>query len=144
MSLGSTLSVGVRLTNHRSEGDVMGVRMMLEVQGPAGRYRLGEVIHGVKQASAEGEGDEKEGGKSDGQDTSQKQPLEGPAEPGVRRFPELAPGNSVELDISAEMKEMGLQVLICSVAWETMDGRRTFQRFFKFNVGVTPLFACCQ
>jgi hypothetical protein len=45
------------------------------------------------------------------------------------------PGESVSLDVSAEMKEVGLQILICSVAWETLDGRRTFQRFFKFNVG---------
>ena len=110
MSLGSTFSSHVRLVNTRADGgEVLGVKMMLEFQGPGGRYRLGEAIHGDESASvASGE------------------------------LPALRKGGGVELEVEAEMKELGLHVLICSVAWETLDGRKTFQRFFKFNVGRTP------
>lgn len=87
----------------------MGVRMMCEVQSPNGRYRLGEVVHGQKSPDEEVEGS-----------------------PEV--LPELGVGESVKLDVEGEMKELGLHVIIVSVAWETLDGRRTFQRFFKYNV----------
>lgn len=92
----------------------MGVRMMCEVQSPNGRYRLGEVIHGHKDC-------------------------EEPSEPLTDALSELAPGESVKLDVEGEMKELGLHVIIVSVAWETLDGRRTLQRFFKFNVDLVPL-----
>lgn len=93
----------------------MGVRMMCEIQSPSGRYRLGEVIHGHEE----------------GQD-----PLDDTQEAVV--LPELEPGKSVRLDVEGEMKELGLHMIIVSVAWETLDGRRTFQRFFKYNVSSSP------
>ena len=92
--------------------------MMIEIQGPGGRYRLGEVIHGGA--------------------TSAKEKTETPetevAEKGEALPPALLKGEFAELEVGNEMKELGIHVLICSVAWETSDGRRTFQRFLKFNV----------
>ncbi|BEI99704.1 hypothetical protein CcaverHIS631_0407470 [Cutaneotrichosporon cavernicola] len=69
--------------------------MMLEVQSPTARTRLGEAVHG---------------GREDGTDP--------------------ATAESRGHDIA----ELGAHILIASVAWETEDGRRTFQRFLKFNV----------
>lgn len=88
--------------------------MMVEVQSASGRARLGEAIHG--QIS----------------DTSSEQPLQEGQE---SQLPELKFGEMVELGVESEMKDLGLGVVIVSVAWETLDGRKTFQRFFKFNVG---------
>jgi len=82
--------------------------MMCEIQSPNGRYRLGEVVHGAE---------EDENGEF----------IEPPT------LPELAVGDSVRLDVEGEVKDLGL--VIVSVAWETEDGRRTMQRFFKYNVG---------
>lgn len=98
---------------------------MCEVQGPGGRYRLGEVVHGQNplKVGVEAEGKEEEspkGGEKGG---------------GEEDVSELESGEYVELDVESEMKDAGLNVLIVSVAWETMEGRRTFQRFMKFNVG---------
>jgi hypothetical protein len=102
MSLGETISTHVILANTSKE-PVPGVKMMIEVQGPNGRYRLGELAHdGVKEGDPE---------------------------------PDLEVGGEVGLEVGSEMKDVGLNVLICSVAWETPGGRKTFQRFLKFNVG---------
>ncbi|KAI9639622.1 uncharacterized protein MKK02DRAFT_39946 [Dioszegia hungarica] len=124
---------------------VRGVKMMLEVQGPGGRWRLGEVVHGEEAVP---EGDEalavegKEEEKETGEGKIEAEGAGDSAETAVpdenTKMPNLSPGEFVEMDVQAEMKELGLQVLICSVAWETPNGRRTFQRFFKFNV-VAPL-----
>lgn len=81
--------------------------MMLEVQGPNGRYRLGEIVH------------------TNDDDTK-------PTEEGQE--PEMDVGGYVDMDVGGEMKDVGVNLLICSVAWETDGGRKTFQRFFKFNV----------
>lgn len=77
---------------------------MIECQGPSGRYRMGEVVHDDVKEREEG------------------------AEP------EMEVGGAVEMDVGSEMKDVGVNLLICSVAWETDSGRRTFQRFFKFEV----------
>jgi hypothetical protein len=106
------LTLDLRNTKQDGTG-VTGVRMMCEVQSPAGRYRLGEAIHGQSN-NPDGEG----GGEKE--------------EAGV--IPDLESGKSLVLDVDSELKELGLHVLIVSVAWETVDGRRTFQRFFKFTV----------
>ena len=109
ISLGGSLSAHLRLSNTRQDAQpVLGVKMMVEIQGPSGRFRLGEVIH-----------------QSD--DPFEEQGVPPPS-------PALASGQVVELEVEDEMKELGLHVLICSVAWETLDGRRTFQRFLKYNV----------
>ncbi|OXC66030.1 hypothetical protein AYX13_05076 [Cryptococcus neoformans] len=116
--LGSKLDLRVGLENvHRQRYGVHGVRMMVEVQSASGRARLGEAIHG--QIS----------------DTSSEQPLQEGQE---SQLPELKFGEMVELGVESEMKDLGLGVVIVSVAWETLDGRKTFQRFFKFNI-ITPL-----
>lgn len=88
--------------------------MMVEIQGPTGRYRLGEIVHGDKGEKARDEGGE---------------------------LPALANREGVDMEVDSEMKELGLHVLICSIAWETLDGRRTFQRFLKFNVRFTQLLS---
>ncbi|WVQ82182.1 hypothetical protein IAT38_004310 [Cryptococcus sp. DSM 104549] len=121
VSLGTSLQLRLALENtHVQRHAVLGVKMMVEVQGPGGRYRLGEVIHqNTKSAGADGEAGNGDGGEGE-------------------ELPELGYGESVGLEVEAEMKDLGLNVVICSVAWETLDGRRTFQRFFKFNV-TTPL-----
>ncbi|KAK8864218.1 hypothetical protein IAR55_001464 [Kwoniella newhampshirensis] len=128
LSLGSTLSLKVGLENtHPRKHGVLGVKMMIEVQGPGGRYRLGEVVHQTnidveaKSPDRTGAGD----------------PLKeavGAGEEGTPPLPELKPGEMVEIQVESEMKDLGLNVIICSVAWETLDGRRTFQRFLRFNV----------
>jgi hypothetical protein len=114
---------------------VKGVKMMLEVQGPGGRWRLGEIIHG-EEGKVEGQ-DEQDGSESatvkEEKGDEEVDQEEGKEEE-VKKVSILPPGEFVEMDVSAEMKELGLQVLICSVAWETESGRKTFQRFFKFNV----------
>jgi len=99
---------------------VLGTKMMVEIQGPTGRYRLGEVVHSNKPA-IEMEGDETE--KAEGGDEAK-----------VEELPVLKGREIVDLEVESEMKELGLHVLICSVAWETVEGRRTFQRFHRFNV----------
>lgn len=99
MSLGETIKTHVILAN-TSQAPVRGVKMMIEVQGPNGRYKLGEIV--------EGEGEEAD----------------------------LQVDKEVGLDVASEMKDVGLNVLICSVAWETDGGRKTFQRFLKFNVSL--------
>lgn len=98
---------------------------MAEIQSPSSRYRLGEVVHGENE---EGQV------KSEGLDVGD----EDVTLPEEEKLAMLGHGDAVELDVRTEMKEMGLHILICSVAWETVDGRRTFQRFFKFNVGILP------
>ena len=90
--------------------------MMCEVQSPNGRYRLGEVVHGAE---------EDENGEI--------------VEPAT--MPELAMAESVRLDVEGEVKDLGLGVIIVSVAWETDDGRRTMQRFLKYNVSVVGLLS---
>lgn len=110
MSLGETFKVHVRLSN-TSQAPVLGVKMMIECQGPNGRYRLGEVVHDDGGGEERGEGEE----------------------------PQLEAGDGVEMDVGSEMKDVGVNLLICSVAWETESGRRTFQRFFKFEVGPASL-----
>ena len=110
MSLGETIKTHVILSN-TSPQPVIGVKMMIEVQGPNGRYRLGELSN--RQVSSSGmdvDGEDEEG------------------------EPELAVDGEVGLDVDSEMKDVGLNILIVSVAWETAEGRKTFQRFLKFNV----------
>jgi hypothetical protein len=110
MSLGETIKTHVILSNTSSE-PVVGVKMMIEVQGPNGRYRLGELAN--RQVSSSGmdvDGEEEQG------------------------EPELEVDGEVGLDVDSEMKDVGLNILIISVAWETPEGRKTFQRFLKFNV----------
>lgn len=88
--------------------------MMLEVQSPSARTRLGEAVHG--------------GGRAEGTDpaTLEERPWD--------VLPRLRPGEGVELDVAHDVVELGAHILIISVAWETEEGRRTFQRFLKFNV----------
>lgn len=114
-SLGETLRARVRLHNVTT-GPVYGVKMMMEVQSPGGRMRLGEVVHG--------------GARPEGMDPSQAETR------AWNELPILAPGEGVELAGEHELAELGMHILICSVAWETESGRRTFQRFLKFNVSV--------
>ncbi len=87
--------------------------MMLEVQSPNARTRLGEAVHG---------------GRAEGTDpaTAENRPWE--------ELPRLKAGEGVDLDVEHDVVELGAHILIASVAWETEDGRRTFQRFLKFNV----------
>ncbi|KAK4684388.1 trafficking protein particle complex subunit 13, partial [Tremellales sp. Uapishka_1] len=106
MSLGETISARVELTSILSTS-TKGVRMMTELQSPSARIRLGEVIHGSS---------------NQGEDTE-------------AAMPELQSGEKVDLAVETEIKELGMHVMICSVAWETLEGRKTFQRFFKFIVG---------
>ena len=94
---------------------------MCEVQGPGGRYRLGEIVHGQKAEDKD-------------QDTGVGENGSG----GVATLPELPEGECIEMDVEGDIKEVGLHIIIVSVAWETLEGRRTFQRFFKFNVS-SPL-----
>jgi hypothetical protein len=106
--------------------------MMCEIQGPGGRYKLGEVIHGeMGTVIGEDEGKEQVGDVGEG---------------GELALSTLAFGEKVSLDVESEMKELGLCVVICSVAWETDEGRRTFQRFFKYNVCPfeSPFFTACS
>lgn len=116
-SLGETLRACVRLRN-TSQGAVHGVKMMLEVQSPGGRVRLGEVVHG--------------GARPEGMDPSVAETR------AWDELPALAPGGAVDLGGAHELTELGLHILICSVAWETEHGRRTFQRFLKFTVSAGP------
>jgi hypothetical protein len=113
MSLGETIKTHVILTNISSE-PVIGVKMMIEVQGPNGRYRLGELSK--RQISQSG------------------MDVDGPEE-GEGEL-ELQVDGEAGLDVESEMKDVGLNVLIVSVAWETMEGRKTFQRFLKINVSL--------
>ena len=99
LTLGSTLSAQLHLANI-SSSILAGVRMMAEVQGPSGRYRLGEAVHDDTPEGSEG----------------------------------LKADEGVELRVESEMKELGGSMLVISVAWETPEGRRTFQRFMRFNV----------
>ncbi|WWC93980.1 hypothetical protein V866_000818 [Kwoniella sp. B9012] len=131
VSLGSTLDLNVSLENtNAGKADVLGVRMMLECQGPGGRFRLGEVIHsndddntkdGEQPSSSTSENIQ---GAQDGQEHE---------ELSILRY-----GEKVNLEIDNEIKDLGVNVLIVSVAWETLEGRKTFQRFLKFNV-IPPL-----
>lgn len=113
----------MRLHN-TSNAPVYGVKMMMEVQSPSGRVRLGEVVHG--------------GERPEGMDPSQAETR------AWNELPQLAPGEGVELKGEHELAELGLHILICSVAWETEGGRRTFQRFLKFTVSaVVSLLSIC-
>lgn len=142
-SLGSVLHLQLALENVSTE-DVRGVRMMVEVQGPGGRYRLGEVVHGnqdpVKPKSDTpdvGAGDKTPTGEESPADPADKDGGEEAGEQAWEDMPALEAGKAVDLDVETELKELGMQIIICSVAWELPEGRRTFQRFYKFNVG-TP------
>jgi hypothetical protein len=100
--------------------------MMCEIQSPGGRYRLGEAIHG-HTGGAEGAKEEKQ---------VKEETAEQEAE-----LSSLGYGEHVSLDVKSEMKEVGSCVVICSVAWETTEGRRTFQRFLKYNVSQSYLMS---
>jgi hypothetical protein len=97
------------------------------------------VLEGNEALAVEGKEEEKETGegKIEAEEAEDSAEIAVPDE--KKKMPILSPGEFVEMDVQAEMKELGLQVLICSVAWETPNGRRTFQRFFKFNVSATIL-----
>ena len=96
---------------------------MLEIQGPGGKQRLGEVIHSPSPPPS-GPSSAAEGGATDEKAEEEATPA----------APELAYGEQIELSAENEMKDLGQHILICSVAWETLDGRRTFQRFMRFTV----------
>ncbi|KAL1405415.1 hypothetical protein Q8F55_009046 [Vanrija albida] len=114
-SLGERLGALVRLTSAHPQGEpVRGVKMMLEVQSPSGRFRLGEVIH--------------EGSRAEGSEPAQAE------DRAYDELPRLEAGESVQIDAGHDIAELGSHILICSVAWETPEGRRTFQRFLKFTV----------
>ena len=139
-SLGANLAVVLELKNVSKVG-VLGVKMMCEVQSPGGRYRLGEVVHGQEEKDLVASEKEPAAAGEEAEDEQRKEEATSPDEAGPSQTalptavePELPPGDDVKLDVASEMKELGLHVLICSVAWETPDGRRTFQRFLKFNV----------
>lgn len=122
--------------------------MMCEIQGPGGRYRLGEVVHKDSKTASEATGDAAEGDEVIRQTRSNNE-TDSKARPSIDEMafadmPRLAAGGAVELDVQNEMKELGLQVLIVSVAWETEAGRRTFQRFFKFHVRIFPSPCACS
>jgi hypothetical protein len=113
MSLGESIKTHVILSNTSSQ-PVIGVKMMIEVQGPNGRYRLGELVNRPPVSSSGMDLDGEEEGES-----------------------VLEIDGEVGLDVDSEMKDVGLNILIISVAWETPEGRKTFQRFLKFNVSHT-------
>ncbi|KAL7421536.1 hypothetical protein Q5752_003305 [Cryptotrichosporon argae] len=117
--LGQTVSIHLRLSNSNAT-PVAGVKTMLELQSPGARTRLTEVIHGQSARD--------EGTAPDEQETR-----------AFDNLPRLEPGEGIDVLGEGEVKELGTWIGICSVAWETRDGRKTFQRFFKFNV--TPPFS---
>ncbi|WWD02772.1 hypothetical protein V865_000814 [Kwoniella europaea PYCC6329] len=131
VSLGSTLDLDVSLENTNvGKADVLGVRMMLECQGPGGRFRLGEVIHS-------NDNDKSKDGEQPSSSTSEN--IRGAQDKQEHEaLPILRYGEKVNLKIDNEIKDLGVNVLIVSVAWETLEGRKTFQRFLKFNV-IPPL-----
>jgi hypothetical protein len=112
MSLGESIKTHVILSNTSSQ-PVIGVKMMIEVQGPNGRYRLGELVNRPPVSSSGMDLDGEQEGES-----------------------VLEVDGEVGLDVDSEMKDVGLNILIISVAWETAEGRKTFQRFLKFNVSL--------
>ncbi|RXK38508.1 hypothetical protein M231_04274 [Tremella mesenterica] len=117
VSLGSPLSLGLQLRNsHVQKHDVLGVRMMVEIQSPSIKTRLGEIIH---QTSSPAD-------KSDSENVTESEEGTG--------FSVLRYDEAVILDSGCELKELGNHMIICSVAWETLDGRKTFQRFYRFTV----------
>lgn len=111
--LGERLRASIRLVNV-TDDEVRGVKMMVEVQSPSARTRLGEAVHG---------GPRPEGAEPA---TAEARPWD--------ELPRLPASEAVEIDVEHDVAEMGQHILICSVAWETPEGRRTFQRFLKFNV----------
>ncbi|WWD17484.1 hypothetical protein CI109_101925 [Kwoniella shandongensis] len=126
LSLGSNVSLRLGLENtHIRQHDVLGVKMMVEIQGPSGRYRLGEVVHSSSTSQPP---------PTDTRDDDDQAATTLATDAANETLPELKFGESVEIQVESEMKDLGLNVIICSVAWETLDGRRTFQRFLKFNV----------
>ncbi|WWC89524.1 uncharacterized protein L201_004448 [Kwoniella dendrophila CBS 6074] len=130
--LGSILSLDLSLENtNQSKNDILGVKMMIETQGPGGRFRLGEVVH---------QNNKPENNNIDDDDTKiQKQSevdddndIEN--EQNENKLPILKYGEKVDIKLENEIKDLGLNVLIVSIAWETLEGRKTFQRFLKFHV----------
>jgi hypothetical protein len=113
-AVGETLKLSVNLRN-TSGTPVRGAKMMLEIQSPTGRFRLGEAIHGVTQREEGSEPSQAENRTWDD-------------------IPALQPEEGMVLDGQHDIAELKDHILICSVAWETPDGRRTFQRFMKFLV----------
>lgn len=123
--LGETVRASIRLRNISNlsnyafgsspgEGiDVRGAKMMIEVQSPGARTRLGEAVHG---------------GRAEGTEpaAAEERPWDA--------LPKLKAGEGMEIEVAHDVAELGAHILICSVAWETEEGRRTFQRFLKFNV----------
>ncbi|ODN79973.1 hypothetical protein L202_03844 [Cryptococcus amylolentus CBS 6039] len=97
--IGSMLACRVALENsHRQRYPVLGVKMMLELQTPTTRTRLGEVIHG-KPSMADSALEE------------ERNRVE-PVKPGEEEIPELAFGERVELSAESEVKDLGLGVVI--------------------------------
>ncbi|WRT66166.1 uncharacterized protein IL334_003119 [Kwoniella shivajii] len=136
VSLGSILSLNVSLQNDSpTRNDVLGVKMMIELQGPSGRYRLGEVIHSSTSSKPQGGSRESDPDVNGPKTDERKQDLEAESESGPEsELPALKYGEQVDIHIENEIKDLGLNVIIISVAWETLEGRKTFQRFLKFNV----------
>ncbi|ODO08957.1 hypothetical protein L198_00696 [Cryptococcus wingfieldii CBS 7118] len=97
--MGSQLACRVALENtHRQRYPVLGVKMMLELQTPTTRTRLGEVIH--RKPSMAASALEEERNRVE------------PVKPGEEDIPELAFGERVELSAETEVKDLGLGVVI--------------------------------
>ncbi|WWC70404.1 uncharacterized protein I206_104354 [Kwoniella pini CBS 10737] len=131
ISLGSTLSLELSLENtNYSQNDILGVKMMIECQGSNGRFRLGEIIHQNEKSNHEFENPFIEEDKQE-INLSKEEEIK---EDKIENLSILKFGEKVNIKIENEIKDLGLNILIISVAWETLEGRKTFQRFLKFNV----------
>jgi len=71
--------------------------------------------------------------KTDLQTSSQRMPLSNPT--GQAMVVKLVPGENISEVIHHEVKELGVQLLVCSISYINTSGEKTmFRKYFKFQV----------
>ncbi len=110
ISLGETFTAALCLSND-SPYPVLAPRIQAEMQSNTQKIKIGERGARFKEGSGAGLGD----GGGTGKNT-------------------IGTGETLEMRVSSEMRELGMNVLVVTVTYESSTGLREFVKYYKFAV----------